>query len=359
MPGPVRDDDEPDLIRTDFGNLESADWWASRKIDGLVLYAWGRPKFRKVAEAVRSAGIRLVLNQDSGGLVSPRAGFVDWWKEQCIVSGIGRVAGGTPRLVKQLTKEFTVGFFVSDRLRATHLAQGDWIAAVSPLAAERYRAYCGRFGNGLEERVVFVPHPVDPRFTDDDSGKQERIVAIGRWDDERQKRTSMLIEVMDRLLVQDLEVEIDLVGSRGPALTEWHRGLGASLKERVVLHGRKTSDEIAALLRPARISYCPSAFESFHIASAEALCCGCTVVAGRSVSLASFEWFVSDGDGRQAETNDAAGHLAALKAELVDWRVGRRQPADISSRWSARLHAPNVARRILDLFGEPHAGLAQ
>jgi hypothetical protein len=85
MPGPPQDDDDSSLIRTDYGNLESPDWWKSQKLDGVVLYAWGSPKFRKVAEAIHQAGIFLVLNQDNGGLISPWAGFSGWLEEQRIM----------------------------------------------------------------------------------------------------------------------------------------------------------------------------------------------------------------------------------------------------------------------------------
>ena len=78
MPGPRQPEDQADLIRTDYANLESADWWRSLNLDGVVLYAWGQPRFRKVAAAIRAADVTLVLNQDNGGLVSPLAGFRDW-----------------------------------------------------------------------------------------------------------------------------------------------------------------------------------------------------------------------------------------------------------------------------------------
>ena len=90
MPGERKPEDEADLIRTDYANLESADWWRAQHLDGVVLYAWGRPKFRKVAAAIHAAGIFLVLNQDNGGLVSPLAGFRDWLEEQWILAGQGR-----------------------------------------------------------------------------------------------------------------------------------------------------------------------------------------------------------------------------------------------------------------------------
>jgi glycosyltransferase involved in cell wall biosynthesis len=353
MPGRRRPDDLDELIRTDAENLESASWWKSHDLDGVVLYAWGRPKFRRVATAIGEAGIPLVLNQDSGGFVSPRCGWEAWFDEQRVISGRGRVPGGWLRQLKLVSRGLTLGLLITDPLRARHLQQGTWITAVSPGAAEAYRRLCTRYvGHGTGERVAFVPHPVDPRFAVSDGTRGRRIVAVGRWDDERQKRTSLLIQGIDRLLARDSEVEFDVVGTVGEPLDQWHRGLADAVRRRVVLHGRIVPEKLVEVYRGSRILWCPSAFESFHIASAEALCCGGSVVAARSGSLASFDWFTAEGDGRLAERDDAEGHARALLLELGAWDRGERRPQEIGGRWAKRLHAPEVARRILDLCGQ-------
>lgn len=50
----------------------------------------------------------------------------------------------------------------------------------------------------------------------------------------------------------------------------------------------------------------------------------CTVVAGRSVSMAGFQWFVAENSGLLAEKDDCKGHASALEVELAAWRDGRR-----------------------------------
>lgn len=68
MPTPVQEGDDPDLIRTEYANLEDAAWWKSLGIDGLVLYAWGTGKYLPIARAIHDAGIFLVVYMDSSGL---------------------------------------------------------------------------------------------------------------------------------------------------------------------------------------------------------------------------------------------------------------------------------------------------
>jgi len=345
MPGASRPDDEPDLIRTSYPNLEDPAWWRSHGLDGVVLYAWGRAKFRRVAEAIREAGVFLVLNQDSGGLVSPRLDPAAWWQEQLVVSGAGRTRGGWWRFSKRVARGFTIGLAVSDPLRAQHLHSGNVIACVTPVAADHYRRFCRNYGgNDFASRVHVVPHPVHPLFRFDGQPKTRSIAIIGRWEDATQKRPEFMMETVDNLLESDPAATVEIVGRAIPELRTW-----AETRDRVRLHGRIAPEAIAGILSRAQVAWCPSAFESFHIASGEALCCGCSVVAAISPSLAAFPWFVSTASGTLAATDDVAGHASAIRAELLAWEEGWRDAAAVAGVWQSRLHAPEVARLVISI----------
>ncbi len=350
MPGPWRPDDEADLIRTDFKNLESPDWWRAQQLDGVVLYAWGRPKFRKVAAAIRNAGIFLVLNQDNGGLVSPLAGCRAWLREQWILSGQGRGAVAWARFVKLTLRGLSAGLLLTDPLRARHLKAGHVIACVSPKAAEHYRKLCRIYGGAdLAERVAVIPHAVEPRFQFTGEPKQRQVVCVGRWQDVIQKRPWLLIDVIGSLVAANPAVKVVIVGEVTAELEAWHGSLAAARRDRVHLCGQVDRAGLAGILRQSQVFYSPSAFESFGIAAAEALCSGCSVVAGRSVSMASFEWFVSKNSGTLATDQTAEGHMQALRQELDRWDQGERNPVEISDVWLSRLHADQVASQVIKL----------
>lgn len=352
MPLPGGGGDEPDLIRTEFANLESAAWWKSHRLDGVVLYAWGSPKFRRVAAAIREAGIFLVLNQDNGGLISPLAGFTGWLEEQWIMTGRGKEPGGWISFLKRLVRGLTVGLLVTDPLRAAHLRQGNVIACVSPAAARHYRKLCRIYGGeGLARRVVVLPHPVESGFRYDGfpETKLRQVVCVGRWQDRLQKRPALMQAVLQQLVENDPAVQVEIAGEPTPELRDWHRSLRPELQERVRLRGRVDRWQLAEILRSSQIFYSPSAFESFGIAAGEALCCGCSVVAGRSVSMASFEWFVSKDSGRLAAADDVQGHLHALREELARRDQGGGNPAEISKTWGPLLHADRVAAIVIGL----------
>lgn len=351
MPGGRKPEDEADLIRTEYRNLESAEWWRAQQLDGVVLYAWGRPKFRKVAAAIHEAGIFLVLNQDNGGLVSPLAGFRDWIAEQWILAGQGRGPGAWLRFLKLTMRGLSAGLVLTDPLRAAHLKHGDVIACVSPKAAEYYQKLCRIYdGAGLASRVRIIPHAVESRFHYSGGRKIRQVACVGRWQDGMQKRPWLLMEVIDSLIAADVEVSVVIIGHETMELTDWHRSLPQSARSRVRLAGKLGRGDLAAALRDSQVFYSPSAFESFGIAAAEALCSGCSVVAERSVSMASFEWFVSEDSGTLATTKHAAGHLEALRNELERWQHGDRDPERIASVWGGRLHAEKVAQQLQDLI---------
>jgi hypothetical protein len=349
MPGERKPEDESDLIRTDYRNLESPEWWKLLNPDGVVLYSWGRPKYRKVAAAVHKAGIFLILNQDNGGLVSPLAGLRDWLSEQRNLAGRG--ACGRLRQLKLTLRGLSAGLLVTDPLRASHLKHGDVIACVSPRAAEHYRRLCRIYGGaGLTERVTVLPHAVETRFGYAGENKRRQIACVGRWHDEVQKRPWLLMRVISGLLRADDEVSVVIAGSTTHEMDAWHRSLAGPQRDRVHLAGRIGREELAEIMAASQVFYSPSAFESFGIAAAEALCSGCSVVAGRSVSMASFEWFVSGNSGRLAERDAAECHARNLLDELDAWAGGERDARAIADTWCKRFHAPQVARRIVGIM---------
>jgi len=357
MPGEARTSDEPDLIRTAYANLESASWWRDQKIDALVLYAWGRPKFRKVAQAIHEAGIFLILNQDNGGFISPLAGWGGWLKEKWIMSGQGDDLRSWLRFVISALKESALGLLITDPLRASHLKHGSIIACVSPQAADVYRNLCYRYGGReLASKVRFIPHAVEPIFQDSGAKRSKQIICVGRWSDIIQKRQDRMMAVFDRLLVSDRNVSLVIAGESTNALRDWHASLSDSDKPRVNLLGRLDRSALATLMAESQVFYSPSAYESFGIAAAEALCSGCSVVSHRSVSMASFEWFVSEKSGTLAKVDSVDAHVEALSAELETWGNGWRNAQDISRTWCQRLHANHVAKHVVAICEKKFQG---
>ena len=158
------------------------------------------------------------------------------------------------------------------------------------------------------------------------------------------------MEVMDQLLLDDPTVTVVVAGRATPEMEIWHASKTPGLRKRIRIMGMMNREELAALLRDSQIFYSPSAYESFGIAAAEALCSGCSVVAGRLVTMPSFEWFASEKSGQLTDLDNTAGHVESLLAELDAWQNGERDAAEISQIWSQRLHADKVAETVVGMM---------
>lgn len=361
MPEPRSEADLCWLKRVPYGELENPAWWKTQEADGVVLYAWGAPRYRRIAAAIRKAGIFLLLNQDSAGVISPLNGLGLWTRDQWLSSGAGRVRGGWIRFFVSLAKGLTVGLIRTEIMRARHLRCGDVIAAVSPAAAAHYRKLCRIYGGKeLASKVEVVPHPVSPIFTEADSGCLEhRILSVGRWDDEKQKRTKLMLSVVQMVLAQDEVLEWSIVGSLTSHLASWHASLPEPLRRRVSLTGKLAPSELADLMRRTKVLYCSSAYESFHISSAEALCSGCSVVGPKLPGTSSFEWFCGEECGTLITCDSLEGHVGGVLDELRAWEAGGREPRRIARIWRPRFHASQVASRILALKESRTRGLVK
>ena len=318
MPLPWYDGDQSEhVLRVRPQRLNSISWWRSLHLDGVVLYSWGDPRYVRLARAIRKAGIKLVIHLDFNGVFPPPTRF--------------------PKALRYLAINI---------LRAKHLSYADAITA-SPLAAEhlRHRLF---YGSTLADKVQSMPTPVSPHFTWDGTPKERRVVCVGRWNDP-EKRPDFMRETLRLLLQRDAEVQADICGPQTPEGEAWHRALPSAHQERVHLRGFVSNDMLPQVYRPASIGLCTSASEGTHIASAEALCCGCSVVVpNRPEHLRMVHWYTRQNSGRIAAEDTPDSLATAILEELDAWQRGGRNPEAFASAWQPQFHADKALTRIFD-----------
>lgn len=355
MPGPdMPNDQTEDLIRTDYANLEDPEWWRTLGGDGVVFYGWGSGKYVRIVKAIKLAGLKLVSHLDTAGMLGVLNGFFDFSKTLWTVSK-GEASGTLTtytRFAARLAYGTTVGLIKNDFTRARHLKQADWIGAITPIALERIQKVCRTYGGeALAEKVKLIPHPnslfmrYDPRVP-----KEPLVVATGRWDDDRVKGTDLLMATVAALVAKSPDTKVEIFGTIPPFMEDWHRGLPQTMGERIHLLGVVRNEILAMALQRASISLCTSLRESYHIASAEALCCGCSIVGPDVSEIPSMKWFTEPNSGRLAARN-AEAMTQALLEELQAWHDGARDANGISEIWAGRLQAPRVAELILRTCG--------
>ena len=146
-----------------------------------------------------------------------------------------------------------------------------------------------------------------------------------------------------------------LFGSGGEHLARELGNLPAPVRRRIAVAGLVPHLDLVPAMQRAQIVLCTSRMESFHLASAEGLCSGCSVVG--PAEIPSMHWFTSEQSGTLAVDRSDAQLAAALGCELATWRTGARDPVQISAKWRGRFTARAVAAEVLRRLEE--AGAAE
>lgn len=359
MPGPPMEGDQTeDLIRTEFRNLEDPEWWRALGGEGVVFYGWGSGKYVKIVMAIKMAGLFLVSHIDSAGILGVLNGFTKYagtlWR-----ASIGEQENkiyGVARFGARLVYGSSIGLLKNDISRARHLKQADVIGAITPVALERIRKVCRIYGGtSLANKVRLLPHPNASYMVPDQTIPKERlVVAVGRWDDTKVKGTDLLLATSRRVAEADPLVKIEIYGRVTAGMETWHKFLNTALRDQIRLMGIVPNMQVMLGLQRARVSLCTSLREGYHTVSAEAHCCGCSVVGPDVPEIPSMKWFAVGEFGRMA-TRTPDDMAAAVIDELGAWDRQQRCSESIARHWNRLLHSPKVAELILDF--EASAGL--
>lgn len=328
MPLPFHEDDiREDIIRVPMEQLKSADWWRSLNLDGVVLYSWGAPRYTAIARAIKKAGIKLVIHLDTNG--------------DFFLDAAPRKRSLATRLKEAVTHPLI------DILRARHLEYADVITCAKPVGEAIIRK---TFYGGLKGKFANMACPVSPSMAYDGRPKQDLIVAIGRWDDVYQKRPEMLMQTLSVLYERGCSATTDIYGKITDDLRAWHAALPPETRGKVVLAGLVPNHMLYDVYNNAKVCLCTSLFESSHIVSAEALCCGCSVVSAcQPILLRDVVWYTTKDSGTVAKEDTPESLADAVLAELHEWDVLHRSPHAIAAAWQPFFHADKVMARIFGL----------
>lgn len=324
LPLPAHEDDwDLPLIRTEYKNLSSPSWWKSLGIDGLILYSWAAPRYLTIARAIKKAGIPLLIHLDSSA---------DFAEEP-----FSFTPGG-------LRRELT------HALRSLHLSYADIISIAEPAADVLARSR--RYHWSTAGKFFTMSNPVTPRCAYDGRKKEHKIIAIGRWADERQKRPEFLMQTLQALYTTGCDFTTEIYGRITDPMTEWHRSLPAGIAEKISLCGYIPNGQLVEhVYNNAEILLCPSLFEGSHIVSTEALCCGCSVVTpNRPSDLRDVIWYTSRNSGSVAPEDSPESLAAALAQECRLWAEGQRNPHEIARAWQPHFHTDKVIPQIIKRF---------
>ena len=328
MPLPWQEGDIRDehLVRASMRQLSTVEWWRGLGIDGVVLYSWGDIRYNLVARAIRKAGLKLVIHMDTDGVLPA-------WREP----DFPWHPASWYKLVRNI---------IYDLFRPRHLSYAHAITCSRELEEHlRHRLF---YGEKIARLCHELPTPVHPRFAYYGTAKQERVVCIGQWD-EYAKRQEFMMETLGLFLGLNPHAKVDICGRPTPELQAWHAALPPQQRERVDLAGFVDNKDLPALYNRAMVSLCTSRSEGTSIASAEALCCGCSIVAAnRTEKLRIVHGYIRRSAGSISEEDTPESVARALEDELAAWRNGERDAAHISAQWQSIFHADKALKRVFN-----------
>ena len=353
MPGSPQAGDLEELVRVPYKSLESPEFWRGLRLDGLILYSWAAPRYLPIARAVHSAGIPFLVNIDSCGLVSRPANPRLWRHD--LLPYLWRKAKfplEMARFVSQVVDNCGIHRIARGRLDTYEVATV--VGGVSPLTTQWLRNEAVYFRRAhLLPKIRYLPHPQMSVFSYNGEQKENLILSVARWEkeDDAQKNPAALLDALDIFLKSRPDWRACVVGNGASRLAS---RLGRS-RLRNLRHCEFvefiTPDKLVPFVCKAKIGFWASRSEGQIGAGAQALCCGCSVVAGNSGTLSCFHHYVSRESGRLALGMDATSLAEALQLEADAWDSGERDPKRISTIWCPEFHETAVAKRGLELLG--------
>ena len=321
--------------------MKDAGFWRAVGAGAVLIVTWHR--MAEELRAIRAAGSRAVAISDSDGRAGSKL-FWRWNLERQILYHRGAAAklrflrGWLDLQVRQRVFRS----FPEDEQSVDSTRESDVVALGHQQGVENFRRFLASMGEEkLGEKLRVVPFTIGESFLACPlpDKKENRIAAIGRWDDP-QKNAPLMAKALRRFLERNAETEVDLFGQGGEP---YFRPLEKEFP-RLAYHGVQRQEVVAENLSRARAILFSSRWEGCPHAAIETLALGGTLVGTEMPSLAS--WIEAGRYGRVAAHRPAA--LAqALEEEMEAWEEGRRDHLAIAATWRERVRPEAVCTALL------------
>ena len=251
-------------------DVRNPSWWQSRKPDLVILGLWTRPKYDPIRRAALSATARVIERADSDGMRTASCGLGTYARRRYDYFR-GRsfrwpAALSIPASVLYSFASILATPWIEARLAKT-LKLLPAVTAETPHAHELWKKLALKLGAD-PTKIHRIPHPIQTNIFKHDPAirKKNRIISVGRWES-FQKNLPLLLKTLASFLEIYPNWTALVVGSGLPE-TPPH--------PRIIFSDPLAAPELARRMQASRIFLSSSRYESFGLAIAEALCCGCT-----------------------------------------------------------------------------------
>jgi len=247
----------------------SLSWWRNQRPDLVILGLWTRPKYDAIRRAALSATPRVIERADSDGMRTASCGLrvyaqrrYDYFRDRTYRwSAIFSI----PISILYSFASILASPWIEARLART-LRLLPAITVEAPHATSHWKRLAARLG-AAPEKIHFIPHPIrtDIFKPDPAVSKKNQVISVGRWES-YQKNLPLLLKLLVGFLSQNPNWSSLVIGSGLPK---------SSPHPRITFSGPVSAIKLARRMQESKIFLSASRYESFGLAAAEALCCGC------------------------------------------------------------------------------------
>ena len=256
-------------------------WWQSHKPDLVILGLWTRPKYDPIRRAALTATPRVIERADSDGMRTASCGLLTYAKRR-----FDYFRDRTYQWPSLLSIPVSIFYsfasilatpWIEFRLKKT-LELLPTILVETPHATELWKSLATRLGIN-PQKIHYVPHPIQTDIFkfDPTIQKKNQTISVGRWES-YQKNLPLLLNTLRTFLDKNPSWSSLIIGSGLPP---------ESSHLKITFLPPTHPNQLARHMRESKIFISSSRYESFGLASAEALACGTLVVAPEATMLHS------------------------------------------------------------------------
>jgi glycosyltransferase involved in cell wall biosynthesis len=257
-------------------------WWKDRHPDLVILGLWTRPKYDSIRRAALSATPRVIERADSDGMRTASCGLLTYAKRRfdyfrdCTYPWPSLLS--IPASIFYSFASIIASPWIETRLART-LKLLPALTVETPHATALWKSLATRLGAD-PEKIHCVPHPIQTDIFKFDPAipNKNQIISVGRWES-YQKNLPLLLKTLRTFLDENPTWTSLVIGSGLPAI---------SLDPRITVLPPISPHDLARHMQESKIFLSSSRYESFGLAAAEAVACGCLVQdASLNLNLAS------------------------------------------------------------------------
>ena len=269
---PSHSSKEP-VIWASPSDVRSPSWWQSQKPDLVLLGLWTRPKYDPIRHGALSATPRVIERADSDGMRTASSGLrtyarrrYDYFRDRTY--RWPAVLSSPTSLLYSFASILGTPWIETRLARTLKLLPA--VAVETPAATDLWRKLATKIGAD-PHRIHCIPHPIQTDIFRPDPAipQKNQVISVGRWES-YQKNLPLLLLTLRSFLETNQTWEALVVGTGLPP---------DSPHPRIRFSPPLDPAALASAMRSSKIFLSSSRYESFGLAAAEALACGCVLVA--------------------------------------------------------------------------------